>query len=410
MEGGRSGDNDGERGGETILVRGMKSGEYGYDHEKRRHYRWLEFHKVDLKEGGELEMNCIPNLLTWMSPGVMLSDGSKVYIIGGLSDEGEQKGVGEYNRYASVLDMKEEEKSWKQFPLPIKYPYNYPRCASLDGKIYHFDYPSEDVDPCSFGPYPEVYDPILGGGFWEFFWCPQIDDDNLTGEVIPDPLNKRILVNLSDGYDLYAYYPLDRTFKLVGREVCPWSHIVALADNIAYVHQPESSQLLHAFDLSDGAKPLDVVWTSKVFPNIVNGVSYDVKLASFEFDALFHVGNNNFWFTYWSLDNHGNSRVYFLKFKALRARDKIICTPLALRSHLLESTCKVFDFLLLEECNSSLKKDLKFLDTVWINDKDELVIDTADHAGQVYTGRITYLGERTSSGPGVTLVVGLGIM
>ncbi|KAL6508625.1 hypothetical protein OROGR_023336 [Orobanche gracilis] len=349
MEGGRSGVNYGERGGETILVRGMKSGEYGYDDEKRRRYKWLEFHKVDLKEGGELEMNCYPKLLTWTSPGEMLSAGTKVYIIGGLSDEGEQKGVREYNRYASVLDMKEEEKSWKQFPLPIKYPYNYPRCASLDGKIYHLDYPSEDVDPSSFGPFPEVYDPILGGGFWEFFWCPQIDDDKLSGEVIPDPLNKRILVNLSHGYDLYAYYPLDRTFKLVGRGVYPWSHIVALADNIAYVHQPESSPLLHAFDLSDRAKSLDVVWTSKVFHSIVNGVSYNVKLASLEFNALFHVGNNNFWFTVWSHDDKDNSNMYFIKFKARRAGNQIICTPLALRAHLLESTCKVFDCLLLEE-------------------------------------------------------------
>ncbi|KAL6549249.1 hypothetical protein OROHE_009094 [Orobanche hederae] len=308
MEGGRSGDNDGERGGgETILVRGMKSGEYGYDDEKRRH---LEFDKVDLKEGGEIEMNCYPKLLTWMSPGVI---------------EYWSKGV-----------------------------RNHGVCLTKANRRV------SDVDPSSFGSYLEVYDPFLGGGFWVFIWCPpQIVDGRLSGRVIPDPRNKRILVNLSDGYDLYAYYPLNRTFKLVGSNVYPWFHIVALADNIAYVHQPESSQLLHAFDLSDRAKSLDVVWTSKVFPNIVNGVSYDVKLASFELDALFHVGNNNFWFTVWFPDHQGNSRVYFLKFKASRAGDKIICTPLALRSHLLESSCKVFDFLLLEEISPPKKGKLK---------------------------------------------------
>ncbi|KAL6544471.1 hypothetical protein OROMI_023333 [Orobanche minor] len=108
----------GEQGGETIVVRGLGRGD-GRGRKRKRGGGegygsdgwWLEFHKVDQKQG-KVEMNCYPKMHTWTR-----------------SDE--------KVKCASLLDL--EEKEWKHTPLPVK-DGTCPDYNSLDGTIYHYDH------------------------------------------------------------------------------------------------------------------------------------------------------------------------------------------------------------------------------------------------------------------------------
>ncbi|KAL6538428.1 hypothetical protein OROGR_012416 [Orobanche gracilis] len=316
----------GEQGGEAIVVRGRGRGD-GRGRGRRRgggegHGSdgwWLEFHKVDLKQG-KVEMNCYPKMHTWTRSGTMFLVGPKLCVAGRMREDGKVE-------CASLLDLEENE--WKHTPLPVK-DGTSPDYNSLDGKIYHYDHRPRYADDLD---------------LFEFIWS-HLGPRDPGIKLVPDPANKRMLLNLHRG-DLYAYYPSHRRLELVGRNVGTWSNVVVVAGNIAYVHFPEPEcchRLLDAFDLSNGGKQLECVWTSTT----VDGFNF-ASLGVF--DGLFHVPNTtNFWLATWNPDRGSTSlRLYFIKFEAIRTvDDRIICTPLAFRSSLLENTSLVYDFLLLQ--------------------------------------------------------------
>ncbi|KAL6538025.1 hypothetical protein OROGR_012013 [Orobanche gracilis] len=284
-------------GGETIVVRGRG----GADRRGRRRGGgkghgsdgwWLEFHKVDLKQG-DVEMNCYPKMHTWTRSGTMFLVGPKLCVAGRMRED-------EKVEWASLLDL--EEKEWKHTPLPVK---------------------DDDLD------------------LFEFIWS-HLGPRDPGRRLIPDPANKQMLLNLRG--NLYAYYPSHRRLELVGCDVGPWSNVVVVAGNIAYVHFPEPECCHRLHYLSNWGKQLECVWTSTA----VDGFNF----ASLrDFDGLFHVPNTtNFWLATWDPDSGStNLRLYFIKFEAIRTvDDRIICTPLAFRSSLLENTSHVYDFVLLQ--------------------------------------------------------------
>ncbi|XP_057769607.1 uncharacterized protein LOC130989608 [Salvia miltiorrhiza] len=313
---------------EAILIVGGSEDGFGADDGKPN--LWLEFHKVDLKQGGKVEKNCYPKLRSWGMVGTMFLVKSKLCLAGctAKADQAEE--------YACFLDLDSDSNSysdseWKHLPLPV----GCLAFGTLDGKIYghnHFDRYAEDEN--------------LGSDWFEIIRDPLPEEEEGEHVMIPDPPNNRILFYTTSG-KMYAYYPThcESRLRLVAADVSPWSPLVVIVANIAYIAVGSNYPwMLYAYDLSNG-KYLKCVWTSTE----VDGVDFFDFLCDVR--GLFHLPNtNNFWLAACTHSSTSNLvHLYFVKFQASRTDndDRILCTPLDLVHSLIGNTAHVFKFLLI---------------------------------------------------------------
>ncbi|XP_057788616.1 uncharacterized protein LOC131005623 [Salvia miltiorrhiza] len=317
---------------ETIVIVGGSEDGFGADDEKPN--LWLEFHKVDLKQGGKVEKNCYPKLRCWGMVGTMSLVKSKLCLAGctATADEADE--------YACFLDLDSDSNSysdseWKHLPLPV----GCLAFGTLDGKLYghnHHDRYAEDEN--------------LGSDWFEFIRDRLPEDEEGEHVMIPDPPNNRILFYTTSG-KIYAYDPSHREsrLRLVAADVPDWSPLVAVVANIAYIaFHPrwggDYPWMLCAYDLSNGGKHLKCVWTSME----VDGVDISDLLCHIR--GLFHLPNtNNFWLAACTPDRSTSVHLHFVKFQASRTDDddRILCTPLVLVYSPIENTAHVFHFLLI---------------------------------------------------------------
>ncbi|KAK9673930.1 hypothetical protein RND81_12G199500 [Saponaria officinalis] len=302
-----------------------------------------EFFTINLSNG---EIEELPYVLAGGDQGYnsMVSIGSTVYVVGGLSLAVGERGTIKppnsrtdskkgilYHQGMSFIDLNssdDDDSGWKSAPCQHDAHLCYTAAVSLGGKIYSF----------SHSAYAGIFDPVSQQ--WETLLPPpEVGSFQIYSgkDVIADPDNNRLLVFFGQ---YFAYYPDDNRWESnlnldSSSSSLPWSSkrvLLLLAEGglfISYV--PKHPTLFEVYD-SVTHQWLKVRFTSDV----------PYSLGRIKFEAMVYLGNDLIClFVHLPTLDDNITYVRACKFRFVRSPTYLLFTWFPPHTYRLNSPCAI---------------------------------------------------------------------